>query len=471
MRQLSIVLLTIIILSPYAFGGEKPLVEKPTTEPETCITEECHAEHMAKPVIHDPVSEGSCEACHESVDEKEHTYKLTGEEPGICMQCHDELTKKYLHGALKEGSCSQCHEMHSSENPSRLLAPTAGAMCEECHDVVENATHVHGPTSVSECTLCHDAHESDYEQRLTMGLDQLCLFCHVITKEELKGFEFVHEPTRDSCVGCHDPHAADNWKMLKAGGAPDMCFSCHEDIQAMAQDSKHQHNAVSEPGGCLKCHTPHASSVRPLLASAPSILCLTCHDEPQAMALNQVLPAFIDQIKDKAYLHGPIKEGDCGGCHMTHGSEHFRILAGAYPAEFYASFDETKYELCFGCHEKTLVRMADAGDLTDFRNGKQNLHFLHVNKERRGRTCRACHQTHASNQLKHIRMSVPYGGWKDLPLNFSKTSTGGSCDPGCHLEKGYDRQNAVDYTVQPERRKLKRNIRIRRSAQLMSSPR
>ena len=473
MRKLTIVLLIFIGLSSYAFGVEKPQtegVEKPQTEQDTCITEECHAEHTSKPIIHDPVSEGSCEACHETVNVKEHTYKLTDEEPGLCMQCHDELSKKYVHSALNDGKCSQCHETHASENEFRLLAKTVGEMCAECHEVTEGDTHVHGPTSVGECILCHEAHESDHENRLTMGLDQLCVFCHVTTKEELEGIEFVHEPTRDNCVGCHDPHGADNWKMLKAE-APDMCFSCHEEIQTTAQASKHQHNAVSEPGGCLNCHTPHASSVRPLLVDVPTTLCLTCHDKPQGQTIDKVLPAFIDQIKDKTYLHGPIKENDCGGCHMTHGSDHFRILAGEYPTGFYTSFDETKYELCFGCHERTLVRTSTTDDLTDFRNGNQNLHFLHVNKESHGRTCRACHQTHASNQLKHIRKSVPYGGWKDLPINFSKTDTGGLCNPGCHLPKGYDRQTAVDYTVKPARRMPKPNLRVGSSIQQVSTAR
>jgi len=337
MTKLITVLLILIGLSSHVCG-----VEKPQTEQETCVTQECHVGHTAKPIVHDPVGEGSCEACHEAVDVKEHTYKLVDKEPGLCVQCHDAVSKKYVHGALlDDGKCSQCHETHSSENKFLLLAGTVGDMCAECHDVTADATHVHGPTSVGECTLCHEAHESEYENRLTMGLDQLCVFCHVTTKEELEGIEFVHEPTRDNCVGCHDPHGADNWKMLK-GNAPDLCFSCHEDIQSTAQTSQHKHNAVSEPGGCLNCHTPHASSVRPLLASVPTTLCLTCHDKPQGLSINEVLPAFIDQIKDKEYLHGPVKENDCGGCHMTHGSDHFRLLTGEYPRGFYSSFESGK---------------------------------------------------------------------------------------------------------------------------------
>ena len=113
MRKHTTVLLIVINLTSYAFG-----VEKPTTEQDSCITEECHGEHTSKKIIHDPVSEGSCEACHESVDVKEHTFKLTDEEPGLCMQCHDELSKKYIHGALDDGQCKQCHETHASDNKS-----------------------------------------------------------------------------------------------------------------------------------------------------------------------------------------------------------------------------------------------------------------------------------------------------------------------------------------------------------------
>ena len=53
---------------------------------------------------------------------------------------------------------------------------------------------------------------------------------------------------------------------------------------------------------------------------------------------------------------------------------------------------------------------------------------------------------HAGNQEKHIRREVPYGkiNWM-LPIEFTKTETGGNCDVGCHKPKPYDRQNPVKY--------------------------
>ena len=53
------------------------------------------------------------------------------------------------------------------------------------------------------------------------------------------------------------------------------------------------------------------------------------------------------------------------------------------------------------------------------------------------------------SEIGPVDFLVNNAGW-DLPINFSKTETGGSCSPGCHIVKDYDRQTAVDYTVNKE---------------------
>ncbi|MBT9536511.1 MAG: cytochrome C, partial [Nitrospirae bacterium] len=72
----------------------------------------------------------------------------------------------------------------------------------------------------------------------------------------------------------------------------------------------------------------------------------------------------------------------------------------------------------------------------------KNLHFVHVNKTIKGRTCRACHDVHATNNPKHIRDAVPFGAW-GLPVGFQKASNGGSCQPGCHQKFEYNRIKPV----------------------------
>ncbi len=81
--------------------------------------------------------------------------------------------------------------------------------------------------------------------------------------------------------------------------------------------------------------------------------------------------------------------------------------------------------------------------LTDVLDGDRNLHFVPVNKTPKGRTCRACHETHAGNSPSHIRESVPFGNWP-LAINFVKKENGG---PGCHAPVTYDRKKTSTATV------------------------
>ena len=104
-----------------------------------------------------------------------------------------------------------------------------------------------------------------------------------------------------------------------------------------------------------------------------------------------------------------------------------------------AAFDEKAYALCFECHEAAAFTDEETDSTTAFRNGQRNLHYLHVNRAVKGRTCRACHDPHASKNEKHIVESVPFGKWR-IPIKFESTSTGGSCQPGCHRPERYDRE-------------------------------
>jgi predicted CXXCH cytochrome family protein len=150
------------------------------------------------------------------------------------------------------------------------------------------------------------------------------------------------------------------------------------------------------------------------------------------------------------FKHGPIREGDCMACHQAHGSVNFRLLKKDFPQSFYDAFDMKNYDLCFSCHEQSLVMHERTTTLTRFRNGDLNLHYVHVHQEVKGRTCRACHEVHASNLPAHIRKEVPFGKrqWL-LPLNVELTQAGGRCS-GCHRPMGYDRVNPVDNSVQSD---------------------
>jgi predicted CXXCH cytochrome family protein len=155
------------------------------------------------------------------------------------------------------------------------------------------------------------------------------------------------------------------------------------------------------------------------------------------------LVSFKKLLAEKPEHHGPIADGDCTSCHgEIHGGEHFRLLTEDYPTKPYVPYDEARYALCFGCHDSEAFAEERTDDATEFRNGDQNLHFIHVNRTVKGRTCRLCHEVHASKKPKQISEAVPFGEW-EIPINFEKTSTGGTCLPGCHRRYRYDRQSPV----------------------------
>ena len=436
---------TVLWLLGFILTGSVQAVERPTTVQRTCVTGECHASYAEKPFVHGPVGLGECKSCHEAVDPAEHTYKLSRQGRDLCEYCHlDPAAQSVVHEPLKQGDCLQCHNPHASEGKYLLKEKTVAGLCAECHQVTEGKAFLHGPTAVGECTVCHNPHSSDHENLLTQERTQLCVSCHVTTQEQLSKYAFIHEPAKGDCAGCHDPHGSNTPHILKAE-APQLCFSCHENIKKIAETSTYRHKPVLEKDGCLNCHTPHASTVRYLMKDNPATLCLNCHNKPQAIDQNDVLPAFTPQIENKKYLHGPVRDKSCSGCHMAHGSNHYRLLAKAYPPEFYAPYSRDNYALCFSCHSDSLVEAERTTTLTNFRDGDRNLHFVHVDKAERGRTCRACHETHGSNLPSHLRETTPFGMW-NLPIGYVKTENGGSCTPGCHVQKTYNR-------IMPEDRK------------------
>jgi predicted CXXCH cytochrome family protein len=217
-----------------------------------------------------------------------------------------------------------------------------------------------------------------------------------------------------------------------------LCGECHDDIVELAEEARVDHASTLTGEECLHCHSPHAADNESNLREPQLKLCLGCHDEP--VEFNGSKLANIKSLLDRnPEWHDPIREEGCTVCHQPMGGEIFRLLTKAFPAKFYASFGLEKYALCFSCHEQTLVTSKQTRSLTGFRDGSRNLHSLHVNKRRRGRTCRACHEMHASKNSFQIREKSRFGKWM-MPINFRERETGGSCQPGCHRREAYDRQ-------------------------------
>jgi len=415
---LRLVAVSFIFLSTPSFAQDKG-----------CVTSKCHSDIGTKKFIHGPVGAGICNICHALVEGEDHKFRFTAEKEELCFACHEDkrdmMLEDHLHTPVADGNCVGCHDPHQTDYRYTLKG-NAADLCFNCHKKdAFTRSFVHGPVGAGDCNACHNPHASANDKQLIYPPEELCFQCH---REQMDILDkrHIHPPVKEKCINCHNPHS-NNSKFLLSEAPPQLCFKCHKDL-ANAANVSHPHDPVSN-GQCEKCHNVHASDNPKMFTKPSTELCFSCHTD------------LGEYISAQKYKHGPVQQGDCNACHNPHGSENYKILKKYFPEEFYTPYAEENYALCFECHNSQVAKDANTNTLTDFRNKDVNLHYLHVHKEVKGRSCKACHQVHASNQQKHIRVSVPFGNMNwELPVTYTKTENGGSCVVGCHAPKEYSRK-------------------------------
>ena len=422
-----------------------PQAPKPTTilpPGSSCVSAECHAKFVRQAHVHGPVNEKACNTCHAD-DIGGHRFPLKRDKIETCTFCHARVagSASHQHAALKDG-CTTCHDPHASS--AKFLfkqADNVEQLCRRCHDVPMKK-FAHDPFAKGQCTLCHEPHQSNFAKLLRGGEGKdHCYSCHGGMRQQVAAAMVVHKPVTQACTTCHSPHASDFRNQLKKP-VQDTCVNsgCHVKMQQHLANSPVKHAATTTGQACTNCHTPHASQQRDLLADRTDRLCLKCHDKPQPTPDGRTVANMKPVLTSSAFLHGPARAGACSGCHDPHGADHPNLLERAFPEKFYTSFDVKKYDLCFNCHNAAVVLTAKTTTLTNFRDGDRNLHYLHVNRDEKGRSCRTCHDMHGSDLPSHLASSVPFEGsnWS-MPIEYRKSEGGGSCTPGCHQTKAYDR--------------------------------
>jgi predicted CXXCH cytochrome family protein len=409
--------------------------------PDKCVSAQCHPKYGKAKYVHGPIGAGVCTPCHrphkDYTPEKHNAASFTMAAKGkdLCFICHENLKQKmsgkFIHGPVAMGDCIACHDPHQSDANFSMKKPTTSALCFGCHEnKMTIKAFLHGPVAAGDCNVCHNPHASDFKFQLVTAGNDLCFLCHQDRMEEFKR-KSIHKPVAESCTLCHDAHNADV-KYLLTKDQVTQCFDCHPAFRDRLAKAKIQHTALKK-GPCTTCHTPHSSNFVRQLKKSTKEICYDCHKEIGSKVLGA------------KKLHGPVQQDDCYACHDSHGSDYTQILKKFFPPEFYIEYNTDNYAICWDCHNKDVALSEVTTTLTGFRNGGNNMHYVHVNKKK-GRSCKACHEAHAGNQEKHIRASVPFGsgGWT-LPIAFTKTPTGGSCVVGCHRELGYDRETPLKY--------------------------
>lgn len=435
-------------------GPEDPKIARPTTAipAADCTNGGCHAGVKSFKFIHGPVNVNACDACHKLADAKQHHFEMLRQKADLCTFCHENRKpdQAFVHKPVAQGDCLGCHNPHGGETKRFLYGKTIAELCNRCHqDVVADRKFVHKPAAIGQCDTCHEAHSSKFPKLVNAQGSALCFTCHTQMKAQVASARFVHKPINDKgCQECHEVHASNHARQLKMEPLQ-LCESCHQPIKQIVTTASFKHSPATTGQACLTCHAPHGGQRAKLMRDEPAKVCLSCHDKSIDTKLangstQQVVPAMASIMDPKLYRHGPLRDGECSGCHAPHGGQFSRLLVKNYSNRLYEPFSLEKYDLCFSCHDKQLVLQRKTTGLTNFRNGDENLHYLHVNKDEKGRSCAACHATHASKQPLHLVETVQFGKW-NMPVSFAQTSTGGSCAPGCHAPMTYDRANAVKY--------------------------
>ena len=404
----------------------------------TCTSSQCHAQMGKEKFVHGPVGSGTCIACHNphGTPYKNIVTRIGGDG---CNICHDtkreEFKGKVIHSPVSEGECIECHDPHQSGLKFQLKGTSQQNLCFNCHDSnLIKQSNLHTPIKGGDCIACHQPHSSPNGKLLSAPSEKICFSCHEDSKKGLTK-KYVHKPVKENCQKCHDPHSSSHKAQLRKSEI-EMCMDCHQSlhpktVQAISQ-AKFPHQPVKK-GDCSSCHGVHFTDFEKLLKAPLKGICFNCHKD------------LGEKVSTNKFFHGPVVQNDCAACHETHGSPHPKILRNYFPAEFYVPYKTENYAICFDCHNKEIALNAKTSALTDFRNGDRNLHFVHVNKEVKGRSCKACHEVHSGNQSKHIREEVPYGKMWSYPIHYTKAPTGGTCVVGCHKPLSYDRKNPVKY--------------------------
>ncbi len=418
-----------------------------------CLASECHDSMKSQAVIHYPIESERCKACHQQKNnnhpaETGEDFTTTANGAALCSQCHATYSGGTIHSPVAEGECLECHDPHGSDYQALLPVGQNGQekLCFNCHEstIMEN-NYKHGPVALGSCTYCHDPHLSNNTALLRNDSQELCFSCHTDTARGLAEAPHIHSVVNSQgCSSCHNPHSSQYPGLLNQQGEL-FCLSCHQDIADKYNKSRFKHDGLYNEKKCGSCHFAHYSENEYLLNKKQITLCLDCHSATSQTTDRQTRD--IEEELKKSYVHKPVEEGNCALCHDPHGSDFADLLKGTYPGTFYAPYDPGIYALCFQCHDSELLTTPETDLFTSFRNGSSNLHYTHVALARKGRTCQACHQSHASDGPKLInKTGAAFGAWQ-MSIEFSTTSSGGSCMPGCHREMAYDRNTPEDYSV------------------------
>lgn len=208
--------------------------------------------------------------------------------------------------------------------------------CAACHeDVVKRqklSTHYgtinatgKGVEGQESCESCHGPGGLHMENAgdtkfITRYSTEACFSCHADKRAQFD-LQFHHPVVegRMSCADCHELHAMNATHSATALERPnEKCFKCHKEFKG---PYVFEHDPMRE--GCQVCHEPHGGVYDKLLVADQDALCLRCHWEQASNTISG---------KIGGVTHGLKPAGSGGDYEIGEGQEcvdHHRAVHGS----------------------------------------------------------------------------------------------------------------------------------------------
>lgn len=192
----------------------------------------------------------------------------------VCLTCHKGTARTHWDGgqhATNGVACNNCHKVHAALDKVRDRK-TQTEVCFSCHKEQRADTHKISTHPIDAgkvvCSDCHNPHGAAGDTKLLkeFTVNQTCYTCHADKRGPML---WEHQPVRENCLNCHDPHGSNQPRLIKEP-LNFLCSSCH---------SAQGNNSGGAFGGAHSIPGGPMGSTFFSSALANQRTCVNCHSE------------------------------------------------------------------------------------------------------------------------------------------------------------------------------------------------
>jgi predicted CXXCH cytochrome family protein len=300
----------------------------------------------------------------------------------IILACFESTQAGSLQEAAIKDGCSKYQDPKSIEPLKKYQEPALEKGCVACH---------------LDCNHLSPANQKEPpEYYLKAPEPELCMECHGTSSGKDLSPSHDNQPLgKSKCTGCHDPHSSDKQKLLlqfpHGPYAARLCSACHP----KPVDGKVGLTEDTVDSLCYECHTQFKAEMagmgsRHKLLSQSDRACLECHD-PHASnqeyhlkkpAQDLCLSCHVEQPKQAAGRNANSPGNDASKMeYLKLSSKHAHepakksclICHDAHASQFPKELRVSLGDVCMGCHGPNAEKIVQSSQPFPLFNGLVSL--------------------------------------------------------------------------------------------------